>query len=119
MKSNRNWSVINGNTHPDLLDNDLGGMKFKGTVDVAVVVKVARTLPATGLKIIFELKKVDEIDGKAEYQMIISLLLANVTCNPLRPVAILSDLVDKWIIFWMDGLTVFHHAFATRSKAVH
>jgi hypothetical protein len=36
----------------------------------------------------------------------------------MRPVAMLSDLVNKWIFFWVDGLTVLCHEFATRGKAV-
>ena len=48
----------------------------------------------------------------------ISLLLANAVCDQYRPVAMLSDLVDQWILLWMDGLIIFRHEFATRIKAV-
>ena len=118
VKSNRKWSVINGNHHPNLLDNELGGMQFKGTTDVAIVRKAAHSLPATALKVIFELRIEGKVDSKAEYQTIISLVLANSICGHYKPVAVLSDLVDQWIFFWMDGFKVLRHKFATRSKAV-
>jgi hypothetical protein len=57
LKLGRNWLVIDGNKHPELLDNNLEGIEFKGTTDVAVIKKATYSLPFTGLKIIFELKK--------------------------------------------------------------
>ena len=118
VKSNQNWVVVNGNSHPNLLETNLGGRHFEGTVDVVVVVEAAHTIPTIGLKIIFELKKVGKINRRAEYQTIVSLVLANTICGEYRPVAILSDLHNKWIFFWIDGLTVHRHRFATRSMTV-
>jgi hypothetical protein len=57
LKLCRKWSVIDGNKYPKLLDNNLGGTEFKGTNDEAVIKRAAYSLPPTGLKIIFELKK--------------------------------------------------------------
>jgi hypothetical protein len=119
LKLGWNWLVIDGKKHPKLLDNNLGGIEFKGTTNMAVIEQAAYSLPAIGLKIIFELKKGgSKIDERTEYQTIVSLLLANVVCKRLRLVAMLSNLVDKWIIFCLDGVTVLHHEFATRGKAV-
>lgn len=122
VQSNQKWSVINGNQHPRLLDGILGGngegTVFKGTTDVVVVEKAAEDLPETGLKIIFELKKDGKIDKRAEYQTIISLLLANTTCRRLRPVAVLTDLVNMWKFFYCNDSTVCRHTFPSRSEAV-
>ena len=61
VQFNENWSVLNRNKSPKLLNGILEGngegMVFKGTIDVAVVEKAAKGLPETGLKILFELKK--------------------------------------------------------------
>jgi hypothetical protein len=113
------WSVIDANPEKNLLDNYLCGRKYKGTTDVAVIEKDAGIVPAAALKIVFELKKdASKINSKALCQTIFSLLLANAACKRLRPVAMLTDLVDQWILVWVDPKTIFYHRFGSRGKAV-
>jgi len=124
VQFNEKWSVLNGNKHPKLLNGILKGngegTEFRGTTDVVVVEKAAEGLPESGLKILFELKK----DGttanstKAEYQTILSLLLANTICRHLRPVAVLTDLGNMWKFFYCDHSTVYRHTFPSRREAV-
>ena len=117
-----NWSVLNGNKSPELLDGILKGngegTVFKGTTDVVVVEKGAEGLPETRLKILFELKKDGMIDKRAEYQTIVLLLLANTLCRHLRLVAVLTDLGNMWKFFYCDHSIVCHHTFLSRREAV-
>ena len=122
MQFNENWSVLNGNKSPKLLNGILKGngegTLFKGTADVVVVDKAAEDLPETGLKIIFKLKKDGTIDKRAEYQTIVLLLLANTVCRHLRPGAVLTDLGNMWKFFYCDHSTVCRHTFPSRREAV-
>ena len=122
MQLNQKWSVINRNQHPRLLDGILKGngegMVFKGSADVVVVEKVAEDLLESGLKILFKLKKDGTTNQKAEYQTIVSLLLANTICRHLRPVAVLTDLGNMWKIFYCDHSTIKRHTFPSRREAV-
>ena len=122
VQSNENWSVLNGNKSPKLLNGILKGngegTVFKGTTDVVVVDKAAEDLPETGLKIIFELKKDGTTDKRAEYQTIVSLLLADTLRRHLRPVAVLTDLGNMWKFFYCDHSIVWRHTFLSRREAV-
>lgn len=115
------WSLVDAaNKHPNLFRQNLRGFDFRGTSDVVIIDKVAANLPEIRLKIIFELKKdkVSRIDQNTQFQAIVSLVLTNIFSRAMRPVAMLTDLVDIWTLFWMDGLTIFYHEFETRALAV-
>lgn len=121
MNLDRKWSVIDAaNKHPDFLNYKLKIFNFRGTTDVAIVDRDLDCFPSTGLKVRFELKKNTGLgfSSRARFQTMVSLMLANVHSRFLKPVAMLTDLVDDWVIFWMDQLKIHFRKFETRSMAL-
>ncbi|KAG0564987.1 hypothetical protein KC19_8G154500 [Ceratodon purpureus] len=122
IKSGPAWKLIDAaNNHPTLLSGFYGGWNFKGTTDVAFVHrKVSIIMERSGLKCIFELKKELRAGGhqKAWIQTVICLVMANVFASQFKPCAVLTDLVDTWHLFWMDGSTIFWSTFESRASAV-
>lgn len=94
--------------------------KISGNTDVAIVTRASQLidLPSTGLCILWELKKVGQVDKTAEFQAACQLVLANVLSSQLQPVVVLTDLNEKWQVLWMDGNTVFVGVCPSRCAAV-
>lgn len=83
---------------------------------MAVIDRAANHLPQIGLKLLLELKKT--VGGvRAHHQTMISLVLANILSPLSRPIAILTDLRDVWIMYWLDGITIFTYKFDGRAVA--
>ena len=73
--------------------------------------------PSTsGLCILFELKKA--VDDGDIYQGMCELLLANWLSTCHRPVVVLTDLRDKWILLWLDGLSVCTGGWESRAAGM-
>ncbi|GIL80279.1 hypothetical protein Vretimale_17451 [Volvox reticuliferus] len=76
------------------------GIELKGTSDVALCTSAAvkANLPEHGLRIVMELKK-----DKAKfnpYQLATELVAANVWSPGLKPIAVMTDLMDAWQLMW-------------------
>ena len=86
------------------------GYEFAGTTDVAIVLRQAARIgqPATGLRVVFELKKKHSNDD--HYQALITLLMSNVLSGPLKPIVILTDLAADYVFYWLDDHTIFYYA---------
>ena len=85
------------------------GYEFSGTTDVAIVLKQSARIdqPASGLRIVFELK------GKAiredHYQALILFLLSNELSGCLKPIVIVTDFNEHYCFYWLDDPTIFFH----------
>lgn len=84
---------------------------------IALKQSVTANLPATGLRIIFELKK-SIGGGREQYQAMISLLLANVLSCELKPVVVLTDLRKAYTFYWLDQRTIYYYSPERPGKAL-
>mmetsp|Transcript_28982 Transcript_28982/g.63939 ORF Transcript_28982/g.63939 Transcript_28982/m.63939 type:complete len:335 (+) Transcript_28982:257-1261(+) len=111
-----------GDNQEHLFDIQEPGMlhydTIRGNTDMAIVSTVYKKFQAysDGLHILFELKK--QPDAQAHYQAMCQLLLANYCCSERKPVVVLTDLNDKWQLYWMDGTTITGGRCSSRAAAV-
>jgi hypothetical protein len=90
---------------------------IRGNTDAAIVTlaSLKTEMYNTGLCILFELKK--KVEEQHIYQALCQLVLANVLSSSKRPVVVLTDLVERWQLFWLSGRTVYSAVMA-RGSAV-
>ena len=100
------------NRHPTLLRvrglAKQTGYDFSGTSDVAIVLKQSARIdqPASGLRIVFELKRNASQDD--HYQALITLLLSNQLSGSLKPIVVVTDLNEHYCFYWLDDHTIFY-----------
>jgi hypothetical protein len=80
---------------------------IRGNTDAAIVTlsSLESDMARTGLCILFELKK--KVEQRHISQALCQLVLANVLNSSQRPVAVLTDLVERWQLLWLAGRTVY------------
>jgi hypothetical protein len=84
---------------------------------VAWILRSARnSLQQTGLRCIFVLKKTMS-PGAGQYKALVSLLCANLL-SKYTPFVVLTDLVDWWTLYWVDGSSIYHYDFDSRAAAI-
>ncbi|KXZ43479.1 hypothetical protein GPECTOR_89g499 [Gonium pectorale] len=87
------------------------GQRFrvKGTSDIALCTSasVKSRLPRNGLRMVMELKK--NQSGFNPYQLAAELMAANVWSPYLKPIAVMTDLMDGWSLMWVveQGLDIY------------
>jgi hypothetical protein len=59
-----------------------------------------------GLCVLFELKKM--VDEASVYQAVCELVVASILSTQWKPVVVLTDLMEYWQLFWLNGATVKH-----------
>jgi hypothetical protein len=109
------------NHHPCLLSltgrADELGFDFSGTADVVIALRQCQgPLLATGLRMVINLKKENASEGYP--QAMISLVLANLYSAGLKPIAVVTDLNEDHMFFWLDGHTMRFFAAESAGHAL-
>ncbi|GIM12643.1 hypothetical protein Vretimale_15954 [Volvox reticuliferus] len=101
-----------GAARRNMLDCDLpmAGIKLRGSCDIALCTSAAvmGNMPEKGLRIVVELKK-DEVNFNP-YQLAVELLVANQRSPFLKPIGVMTDLMDAWRLMWAaeDSIMVYY-----------
>jgi hypothetical protein len=88
-----------------------------GGADAAICIRDAAEcmVPKSGLCVLFRVAK--EVSEAHEHQAACQLVLANLA-SEFKPVTILTDLAERWQLFWLDDSTVWHTRLASRRAAI-
>lgn len=116
QKSQQLMMIDAANEYPNLLSGQVGGYAVWGTISVAVIYRCGRIHPTASLQCIFHLKK-NEV-GQGRCQILVALVMANILSTQFQPFAILTDLMDDWILYWMDGSKICFFRFESRADGV-
>jgi hypothetical protein len=89
-----------------------------GNTDAAIVTRVnyLTHIVRGGLCVLFELKKM--VDEASVYQAVCELVVASILSTQWKPVVVLTDLIEDWQLFWLNGATVKHVRCPSRATAV-
>ncbi|PNH11126.1 hypothetical protein TSOC_002070 [Tetrabaena socialis] len=93
---------------------------IKGNTDVAIArgVSVEAYTPSCGLCLLFEITKPQTSNQSLVFQAACKLVLANIHSSNLQPVVVLTDLVDRWTLLWINGNKVMVASCCGRDQAV-
>jgi len=107
----RNKTLLNLVGYGDLLYYS----HITGNTDAAIITRVNHSthIVRGGLCVLFALKK--EINEASVYQAVCELVVASILSRQWKPVVVLSDLMEEWQLFWMNGVTVKQHAVSQPS----
>ncbi|PNW88515.1 hypothetical protein CHLRE_01g032900v5 [Chlamydomonas reinhardtii] len=113
------WIDCVGQQH--MLDCRLPGadvLALKGSCDLALCTSAAVQAfsPHLGLRIVVELKK--EVKSGHVDQLAAKLVAANSVSPNFKPIAVMTDLVDAWLIAWIGRETIMIYPCHDRAKAV-
>lgn len=89
-----------------------------GNTDAAIITRVnyLTHIVRGGLCVLFEFKKV--VNEASVYQAVCELVVASILSTQWKPVVVLTDLMEDWQLFWMNGATVKHMRCPSRAAAV-
>ncbi|KAK9818810.1 hypothetical protein WJX74_003366 [Apatococcus lobatus] len=116
---NLSWYRMHQEPESLSVDNPLGfPFRIRGTCDMAVCQRAAARsfCPSSGLRALFQLRK--RVTHDDACQAFTQLLLANLLCGHLGPIAVTTDLSEHWCVHWLEGLTIYTHTTEDRATAV-
>ncbi|KAG5183551.1 hypothetical protein JKP88DRAFT_245190 [Tribonema minus] len=87
---------------------DILGYDFRGTPDAVLVLRASWRWPQAALRVVFVVRKQLLVISDANYQAMVTLLLANIHSSRLKPIVILTDLNEAYTFFWLDGHTLYY-----------
>eukprot|EP00611_Tribonema_gayanum_P026013 TRINITY_DN6082_c0_g1_i1.p1 TRINITY_DN6082_c0_g1~~TRINITY_DN6082_c0_g1_i1.p1 ORF type:complete len:239 (+),score=27.57 TRINITY_DN6082_c0_g1_i1:193-909(+) len=87
---------------------DILGYDFHGTPDAVLVLRASWRWPQAALRVVFVVRKQLLVISDANYQAMVTLLLANIHSSRLKPIVILTDLNEAYTLFWLDGHTLYY-----------
>lgn len=117
IRRSREWMMIDAaNRYPTLLSGKLNDYTIRGTSDVAIILREGSKFPEACLRCIFELKKRDVHQGT--HQILVSLIMANISSRQFRPFGVLTDLIDDWVLCWIDQSRIYVTQFESRAVAL-
>ncbi|GIL91766.1 hypothetical protein Vretimale_14884 [Volvox reticuliferus] len=100
-------------------DLPMAGINLRGSCDIALCTSAAvrNNMPETGLRIVVELKK-DEVNFNS-YQLAAELLAANQQSPFLKPIGVMTDLMDAWRLMWAaeDSMNLYY-CMGRRAEAI-
>lgn len=116
----RGFDWIRGDSDKALLSVTSGSLSrsLHGTCDAAIATRLAvRSLDyAQGLVGVFELKKV--VEARHLHQAKAQVVAANIRSPASRPFGVLTDLNDSWLVFYLDGSTLYSISPENRAAAI-
>ncbi|KAK9810832.1 hypothetical protein WJX73_010692 [Symbiochloris irregularis] len=117
----RQLAWYNASDNSTLLSTDCSnvlGKVFRGTTKVLISDRSAISVqhPQSRSYIAWELKK--KIAAADYLQAKVTLLCSNIHSPKTKPVVVLTDLSDEWVLLWLNERTIFLAPFQGRSHAV-